>query len=72
MKSRLEVQRAQRAREFIELDSKIVNNDQQKPIEMIQLIYEYLNSKDYIRSQYVRRKVLKIPEGKLKPLSYNF
>jgi hypothetical protein len=39
---------------------------------MIQLINKYLNSKDYIRSQYVRRKVLKIPEGKLKPLSYDF
>lgn len=39
---------------------------------MIELINKYLNSKDYIRSQYVRRKVLKIPEGKLKPLLQEF
>jgi hypothetical protein len=39
---------------------------------MIQFVNKYLKSDEYLKSQYVRRKVLKIPEGKLKPVEYDF
>lgn len=73
IKETCESYRKQRIQATLENERKVVTQfDESEHDALVQSVQKYLDSKDYKATQFVREKVMRIPESKMQPSPTNF